>query len=185
MACTASPPPSREQRTLATLDQEAAANDPVRQAQAKIHDLDQLAIRVATSAERAAVDDALRAARVELRQARREQHIDDVFARYGGSAHDDAMRATPSHRRLRRPHRPTRLGRRTPATTARRRPPRRYPDRCSGYPDRGRRGAPRPARVTSPTAGPSSGCVQPPARYPSSRSRYPGRDPGSQSGGDP
>ncbi len=89
MACTASPPPSREQRTLATLDQEAAANDPVRQAQAKIHDLDQLANRVATSAERAAIDDALRAARVELRQARREQHIDDVFARYGGSAHDD------------------------------------------------------------------------------------------------
>ena len=90
MACTASPPPSREQRTLATLDQQAAANDPVRQAQAKIHDLDQLATRVATSAERAAVDEALRAARVELRQARRGRHIDDVFARYGGSAHDDA-----------------------------------------------------------------------------------------------
>jgi hypothetical protein len=90
MACTASPPPSREQRTLATLDQEAAANDPVRQAKAKIHDLDQLAIRVSTSAERAAVEDALREARVELRQARREQRIDDVFARYGGSAHDDA-----------------------------------------------------------------------------------------------
>ncbi len=90
MACTASPPPSRELRTLATLDQEAAANDPVRQARAKIHDLDQLAIRVSTSAERTAVDDALREARVELRQARREQRIDDVFARYGGSAHDDA-----------------------------------------------------------------------------------------------
>jgi hypothetical protein len=40
VASTASPPPSREQRTLATLDQ--------------------------------------RAARVELRQARREQHIDDL-----------------------------------------------------------------------------------------------------------
>lgn len=91
MACTATPPPSREQHTLATLDQEAAANDPVRQAQAKIHDLDRLAARVATSTERAAVDDALRAARLELRQARREQHIDDVFARYGGSARDDAI----------------------------------------------------------------------------------------------
>jgi hypothetical protein len=76
---------------LATLDQEAAANDPVRQARAKIHDLDRLATRVATSTDRAAVDDALRAARLELRRARREQHIDGVFARYGGSAHDDAI----------------------------------------------------------------------------------------------
>lgn len=70
MACTASPPPSREQRTLAALDQEAA------------------------------VDDALRAARFELRQARREQHIDDVFARYGANAHDDAIerrRLTVAH----------------------------------------------------------------------------------------
>ena len=91
LAGTASPPPSREQRTLATLDQEAAATDPVRQARAKVHDLDQLAARASTSAERAAVDEALRAARLELRQARREQHIDDVFARYGGSAHDDAI----------------------------------------------------------------------------------------------
>jgi hypothetical protein len=91
LAGTASPPPSREQRTLATLDQEAAATDPVRRARAKVHDLDQLAARVATSVERAAVDDALRAARLELRQARREQHIDDVFARYGASAHADAI----------------------------------------------------------------------------------------------
>ena len=91
LAGTASPPPSREQRTLATLDQEAAATDPVRRARAKVHDLDQLAARVATSVERAAVDDALRAARLELRKARREQHIDDVFARYGASAHADAI----------------------------------------------------------------------------------------------
>ena len=88
---TASPPPLREQRTLATIDQEAAANDPVRQAEAKVLDLDQLAARASTSAERAAVADAQRMARLELRQARREQHIDDVFARYGGSAHDDAI----------------------------------------------------------------------------------------------
>lgn len=91
MAGTAAPPPSREQRTLATLDQQAAANDPVRQAQARVRDLDQLANRVATSTERAAIDDALRAARVELRQARRDRHIDDVFARYGASAHADAI----------------------------------------------------------------------------------------------
>lgn len=91
MASAASPPQAREQRTLATLDQEAAANDPVRQAEAKIRDLDQLVPRASTSAERAAVEEALRAARLELRQARREQHIDDVFARYGGGAHDDAV----------------------------------------------------------------------------------------------
>jgi conjugative relaxase-like TrwC/TraI family protein len=100
LAGTASPPPSREQRTLATLDQEAAANDPVRQAQARVRDLDQLATRVSTSAERGAVDEAIRAARLDLRQARREQHIDDVFARYGGSAHDDAIerrRLTVAH----------------------------------------------------------------------------------------
>jgi len=100
LAGTASPPPSREQRTLATLDQEAAANDPVRQAQARVRDLDQLATRVSTSAERGAVDEAIRAARLDLRQARREQQIDDVFARYGGSAHDDAIerrRLTVAH----------------------------------------------------------------------------------------
>ena len=91
VASCASPPRAREQRTLATLDQQAAANDPVRQAAAKIRDLDQLAPRASTSAERAAVEEALRAARLELRQARREQHIDDVFARYGGSAQDDAI----------------------------------------------------------------------------------------------
>ena len=91
VASSASPPRAREQRTLATLDQQAAANDPVRQAEAKIRDLDRLTPRASTSAERAAVDDALRAARVELRQARRERHIDDVFARYGSSTHDDAI----------------------------------------------------------------------------------------------
>ncbi len=91
MASCASPPRAREQRTLATLDLEAAANDPVRQAQATIRELDGLAPRASTSAERAAVEKALRAARFELRQARRAQRIDDVFARYGGSAHDDAI----------------------------------------------------------------------------------------------
>lgn len=91
VASCASPPRAREQRTLATLDQQAAANDPVRQAEAKIRDLDQLVPCASTSAERAAVEEALRAARLELRQARREQHIDDVFARYGGSAQNDAI----------------------------------------------------------------------------------------------
>ncbi len=91
VASCASPPRAREQRTLATLDQQAAANDPVRQAEAKFRDLDRLAPRASTSAERAAVEEALRAARLELRQARREQHIDNVFARYGGSAQDDAI----------------------------------------------------------------------------------------------
>jgi hypothetical protein len=91
VASCASPPPAREQRTLAALDQQAAANDPVRQAEATIRDLDQFAARASTSAERAAVEEALRAARLELRQARREQHIDDVFARYGGSGQDDAI----------------------------------------------------------------------------------------------
>ena len=91
LASTATPPPSRESRTLATLDEEAAANDPVRRAEAQIHDLDQLATRSSTSAEQAAIDTALRAARLELRRARREQRIDDVFARYGSSAHDHAI----------------------------------------------------------------------------------------------
>ena len=91
MASAASPPPSREHRTLAALDHEATVNDPVRQAQARVHDLDQLVARASTSAEQAALHEALRAARLELRQARREQHIDNVFARYGGSARDDAI----------------------------------------------------------------------------------------------
>lgn len=90
MANAAIPPPSREHRTLAALDHEATANDPVRQAQAKVRDLDQLAARSSTEAERVAVNEALRAARLELRQARREQQADDVFARYGIGAHDDA-----------------------------------------------------------------------------------------------
>ncbi len=87
----ATPPPEREQRTLAALKREAATNDPVRQAEAKIRDLDQLASRASTNAERAAVDEAVRAARLQLRQARREHLIDDVFARYGGGAHDGAV----------------------------------------------------------------------------------------------
>jgi conjugative relaxase-like TrwC/TraI family protein len=91
MANTASPPPLREQRTLAELDREAAANEPVRRAEAKVRDLDRLAARTATIAERAAVDEARRVARVELRQARREARIDAVFARYGGSAHDGSI----------------------------------------------------------------------------------------------
>jgi conjugative relaxase-like TrwC/TraI family protein len=91
LASTASPPPSREHRTLAALDHEATANDPVRQARARIHDLDQLAARASTSSERAAVDEALRAARLDLRQARREQHVANVFARYDGTACDDSI----------------------------------------------------------------------------------------------
>ncbi len=91
MASAAAPPAVREQRTLAALDQEAAANDPVRQAEAKVHELDQLGARAGTGAKRVAVDESLRAARVALRQARRDQRIDDVFARYGGSTHDDAI----------------------------------------------------------------------------------------------
>jgi Spy/CpxP family protein refolding chaperone len=96
MASTASPPPSREHRTLAALDHEATANDPVQKAQAKVRDLDQLAARASTDTERVAVDEALRSARRELRQARREQRIDGVFARYGIGAHDD----TGERRRL-------------------------------------------------------------------------------------
>jgi conjugative relaxase-like TrwC/TraI family protein len=91
MVSSAPPPPLREQRFLAALDDEAAAKDPVRQAEAKVRDLDQLANRAGTDAERVAVDEALEAARLELRQARREQRIDDVFARYGGTPHDDAV----------------------------------------------------------------------------------------------
>jgi conjugative relaxase-like TrwC/TraI family protein len=90
MANAASPPPSREHRTLAVLDHEAAENDPVRQAHARVRDLDQLAARTRTSAERTALNEALQAARLELRQARREQRVNDVFARYGIGAHDDA-----------------------------------------------------------------------------------------------
>jgi hypothetical protein len=90
MANAATPPPSREHRTLAALDHEATANDPVRRAQATVRDLDQLAARSSTDAERVAANEALRAARLELRQARREQQVDDVFARYGIGAHDDA-----------------------------------------------------------------------------------------------
>lgn len=92
LANAAPPPTSREQRTLAALDEHAAANDSVGQAEAKIRDLDQLAARASTSAERTAVDEALRLARLELRQARREQRIDDAFARYGGAIpHDQAI----------------------------------------------------------------------------------------------
>jgi hypothetical protein len=91
MASAASPPPVREDRTLAALDQEAAENDPVRQAQAKVSDLDQLAAGASTHAEQAAIDEALRAARLELRQARREQQVDEVFARYGAGAHAGAV----------------------------------------------------------------------------------------------
>ena len=91
MASCANPPSAREQRTLAALDQEATANDPVRQAEATIRDLDGLAARVSSSAERAAVDEAVRAARLQLRQARRKRLVDDIFARYDGGAHDDAV----------------------------------------------------------------------------------------------
>ena len=84
-------PPVARHRTLAALDQEAAANDPVRQAEAKVRDLDRLAARASTNAEQTAVDEALRAARLELRQARREQRVDGVFARYGAGAHADAV----------------------------------------------------------------------------------------------
>ena len=91
MANAASPPPVREQRSLAALHEEAAANDPVRQAEAKVRDLGELANRAGTDAERVAVDKALEAARLELRHARREERIDDVFARYGGTPHEDAV----------------------------------------------------------------------------------------------
>ncbi len=91
MASAAAPPPSREHRTLAALDEEAASNDPVHRAEAKVRDLEQLVSRASTSAERAAVDEAVRAARLELRQARREQRVEEVFARYGSSTHDDVV----------------------------------------------------------------------------------------------
>jgi hypothetical protein len=91
MTNAASLPPVREQRSLAALHQEAAANDPVRQAEAKVRDLDELANRAGTGAERVAVDKALEAARLELRHARREQRIDNVFARYGSTPHADAV----------------------------------------------------------------------------------------------
>jgi hypothetical protein len=81
----------REERTLAALDQNATTTHPVHQAEAKVRDLDELANRAGTDAERVAVDEALRFARLELRQARREQRIDGVFARYGSSPHDDAV----------------------------------------------------------------------------------------------
>ncbi len=147
MASSAPPPPLREQRSLAALDEEAAANDPVRQAEAKVRDLDELANRAGTDAERVAVDKALEAARLELRQARREQRIDDVFARYGGTPHDDAVERRRLTVGLRRPDQPTRLGRRTAASTSRQRPPGHYPGRRTGYPDRRRSRAPRPTRA--------------------------------------
>ncbi len=90
MSGAAPPLAQREDRSLAEIDREAIANDPVRRIESQIDELDQLAARTTSTAERDAVTAAQRAARHDLAAARRAQQIDDVFARYGADPHTDA-----------------------------------------------------------------------------------------------
>jgi hypothetical protein len=90
MSGAAPPLERREARSLAEIDREAIANDPVRRLESEIHELDQVAARTTSTAERDAVTAAQRAAHHDLAAARRAQQIDDVFARYGADPHTDA-----------------------------------------------------------------------------------------------
>ena len=109
-----------------------------------------------TDAERDAVAAAIDTARIELRDARQEQRIERVFARYIPDTTDDARstRITPSPTTPSPTHP---LGDRPPAPSPRQRPTPR-PTRRPRHPDRPRRRPPRPPRPPPP------GLAKPPPR---------------------
>jgi hypothetical protein len=76
-------PERREERSLADIERDAAANDAVQRLERRLHDLDALEARAATAAERDAIGTAIHDARDQLRVARHESRIDAVFAHYG------------------------------------------------------------------------------------------------------
>lgn len=80
----------REERSLAEIDQQAIANDPVGLLEQRLRGLNDIATRAATDTERDAVAAAIDTARTELRDARHEQRIEQVFARYVPDTTDDA-----------------------------------------------------------------------------------------------
>ena len=185
LASTATPPPSREQRTLATLDQEAAANDPVRQAQAKIHDLDRLATRVR---------DERRAGRGRRRHCGRHGSSSDRLAESNTSTTSSpdtaaAPTTTPSNdagspsATTSSPTRPTGSSNTsddctTTVASA-------LPASTIWLPGSSAQPCTSTATDTSPTAGRTPSFAQLPVRSPSSRSACPSCDPGSESGGHP
>lgn len=82
-ALLAPTPPRREERSLAELDRDAVAKDPVRRLEQRLRHLDHLGVRAATHVQREAIDAEIERARDELRAARREARVDELFARYG------------------------------------------------------------------------------------------------------
>ena len=91
LALLAPTPPRREERSLAELDRDAVANDPVRRLEQRLRHLGHLGVRAATDVEREAIDAEIETARGELRAARREARVDELFARYGAD-HTTAAR---------------------------------------------------------------------------------------------
>jgi hypothetical protein len=80
----------REERSLAEIDQQALTNDPVGRLEHRLRDLNNIAARAATDAERDAVAAPIDTARIELRDARHEQRIERVFAPYIPDTTDNA-----------------------------------------------------------------------------------------------
>ena len=83
----------REERTLAELDRQAAEMDPVRRLEARRDQLQRLAHQTVSSADQEALHQELVTLGAELRQARRERAVEQVFDRYLPNPIDDA-RAT-------------------------------------------------------------------------------------------
>ncbi len=83
----------REQRTLAELDRQADELDPVRRLEARADQLERLAHQTVSSAERDALRTELFTLGTQLRQARRERAVQQIFDRYLPNPIDDA-RAT-------------------------------------------------------------------------------------------
>jgi hypothetical protein len=83
----------REERTLAEIEQQAIANDPVRQLEERRAQLRQLYSRAVDPARRDTIDNELTGLNDQLRAARREQAVERVFDRYLPNPTDDA-RAT-------------------------------------------------------------------------------------------
>jgi hypothetical protein len=90
---TARPPSFREDRTLAEIDREAAAADPVRAIETRRNQLQAMASRVVTPAERETVDEELRHLTEELRSSRRARLVDKTFDRYTQSPANEAHAA--------------------------------------------------------------------------------------------
>ena len=82
----------REERSLAEIDDDAIASDPVVRVEQQLRHLEVLAGRAATESEREAVTNQIHAARVALREARTQRTIDGVYARYMPDPTDDARR---------------------------------------------------------------------------------------------